>query len=387
MLKSVAKVLLLYAFASAAVCGDEFVETFGGDGLFVASNGITGFENDHWLLEAHESRLDQPWRFVDGGLFEVDISTAPKVDAKGAFLSFDRQLKGKRSFREHVILRNLQFDEKPLAAAVHFVHRLGDGRLRMSIVPRSAFDYILIVESGEENHVFPTHLGSDLSMTLEFDQATRESNFVFDSDLDDNLAPILLGPFPYERDISLFQQTELTFSVGQTDRISSAIDFWSLATSGGDYDQNGLIDVRDIDLLTVALNSNTDVSAEFDLDASGTIDNVDHRVWAEEIAETQFGDANLNGAFDSSDLVLAFQAGEYEDDTNANSTWADGDWNGDLEFTSRDLVFVFSNSDYESMVVGKVAPETTNRSVCAVIVLLVFAGRKFRKVERPRRYE
>ena len=43
----------------------------------------------------------------------------------------------------------------------------------------------------------------------------------------------------------------------------------------------------------------------------------------------RFGDANLDGAFDSGDLVQIFATGEYEDDQSGNSTWADGDWNCD----------------------------------------------------------
>ena len=44
------------------------------------------------------------------------------------------------------------------------------------------------------------------------------------------------------------------------------------------------------------------------------------------------GDANLDGIFNSSDLVSVFQAGQYEDDIPQNSNWATGDWNADGEF-------------------------------------------------------
>ena len=60
------------------------------------------------------------------------------------------------------------------------------------------------------------------------------------------------------------------------------------------------------------------------------------------------GDANRDGQFNSRDLVLVFQAGEYEDNLIQNSTWADGDWNGDNEFDSADLVTAFQNGEYES---------------------------------------
>ena len=52
-----------------------------------------------------------------------------------------------------------------------------------------------------------------------------------------------------------------------------------------------------------------------------------------------------------------FQAGEYEDAILGNSTWADGDWNGDGEFTSQDLVAAFQEGSYEvaSMARGRQA--------------------------------
>ncbi len=58
------------------------------------------------------------------------------------------------------------------------------------------------------------------------------------------------------------------------------------------------------------------------------------------------GDANLDGVFDSSDLTLVFQAGEFEDRQIRNSTWTTGDWNGDGEFDSGDLVHAFRAGHY-----------------------------------------
>ena len=53
------------------------------------------------------------------------------------------------------------------------------------------------------------------------------------------------------------------------------------------------------------------------------------------------GDSNLDGRFDSNDLIAVFQAGEFEDDIANNSVWEDGDWNGDGDFDSSDLVLAF----------------------------------------------
>ncbi len=59
------------------------------------------------------------------------------------------------------------------------------------------------------------------------------------------------------------------------------------------------------------------------------------------------GDANRDGEFTSTDLVLIFMAGEYEDATSDNSVWAEGDWNGDGDFNSSDLVAAFVAGLYE----------------------------------------
>ena len=58
------------------------------------------------------------------------------------------------------------------------------------------------------------------------------------------------------------------------------------------------------------------------------------------------GDVNLDGRFDSQDIVLVFQAAEYEDDKENNSSWYEGDWNCDGEFDSSDLVEAFKNGGF-----------------------------------------
>ena len=62
--------------------------------------------------------------------------------------------------------------------------------------------------------------------------------------------------------------------------------------------------------------------------------------------EALIGDANLDGVFDSSDLVLIFQNGHYEKHQAGIATWAEGDWNGDQRFTTSDLVLAFQYSPY-----------------------------------------
>ena len=60
------------------------------------------------------------------------------------------------------------------------------------------------------------------------------------------------------------------------------------------------------------------------------------------------GDSNGDGFFNTSDLVMVFQAGEFEDGTPSNSTFEEGDWNGDGDFDTGDLVLAFQAGNFEN---------------------------------------
>ena len=45
--------------------------------------------------------------------------------------------------------------------------------------------------------------------------------------------------------------------------------------------------------------------------------------------------------------MSVLEAGEYEDRIALDSTWATGNWNADLEFTSADLVVALADGGYE----------------------------------------
>jgi hypothetical protein len=57
------------------------------------------------------------------------------------------------------------------------------------------------------------------------------------------------------------------------------------------------------------------------------------------------GDANLDGQFNSSDLVSVLASGTYEADVD--SVWSTGDFNGDGRTTSSDLVAALAGGGYE----------------------------------------
>ena len=114
----------------------------------------------------------------------------------------------------------------------------------------------------------------------------------------------------------------------------------------GDFNANGMFDTADIDALSNRVASRPS-DVVFDLNGDRRATFSDMVLWVEEFAGTYLGDANVDGEFNSSDMVVVFQAGEYEDDLRRNSAWSEGDWNGDREFTSADMVTAFAAGGYE----------------------------------------
>lgn len=148
------------------------------------------------------------------------------------------------------------------------------------------------------------------------------------------------------------------------------------ADIAGDIDGNLSLDTTDIDLLSEAIRRLVP-DTRYDLNDDGIVSNADRIEWIFDIARTLPGDANLDGSFDSSDLVLVFRSGQYQDEVPLNSGWAGGDWNGDGEFQSDDLVLAFQQGAYESDGRGDSRaqpipePPVSASSIAILFVLLV----------------
>jgi hypothetical protein len=80
----------------------------------------------------------------------------------------------------------------------------------------------------------------------------------------------------------------------------------------GDFNLNWQLDGADLDLFRERVVSEFNL-AFLDLNGDQQVDNKDRRFWVSELAGTYFGDTNLDGLFDTRDLVGVFQAGQYED--------------------------------------------------------------------------
>jgi hypothetical protein len=121
----------------------------------------------------------------------------------------------------------------------------------------------------------------------------------------------------------------------------------SIRSQLADVNRDGIVDARDIDTLTTAiLEAETELVHDVNLD--GQVDQADRDFWITQLQNTWFGDSNLDGVFNSSDLINVFAAREYEDAIEHNSTWSSGDWDGNLEFESSDLIAAFQDGGYEN---------------------------------------
>ena len=145
----------------------------------------------------------------------------------------------------------------------------------------------------------------------------------------------------------------------------------------GDVNNDGQFNVADIDELHRGIREGL-TGERYDVNGDGSINSGDRDYLVNVIAKTYVGDSDLNGVFDSGDFVAVFQAGEYEDGIDGNSTWATGDWNGDTEFNTGDFVDAFQAGGYEAGPRAAVAavPEPGSLVLLGIGTLLLVARRR-----------
>ncbi len=137
----------------------------------------------------------------------------------------------------------------------------------------------------------------------------------------------------------------------------------------GDFNGDGLLNAADIDQLCsgVAVNDST-----FDLTGDGIVDSGDLSIWVETIAETTFGDANLDGSVGFDDfLALSDSFGE-------SGGWAAGDFDcsGNVEFAD----FLLLADNFGADTAAQAVPEPSAPWTMFALVCLTFcATRKSRR--------
>lgn len=172
------------------------------------------------------------------------------------------------------------------------------------------------------------------------------------------------------------------FDCGEAELWYARLD-WPLGTIRGDLEWDGDLDVADLDkLLGFIRDGEFDSQSDFNFD--DVVDQADLNFWVHDLKQTYFGDSNLDGEFNSSDLVVVFEAGQYEDSVALNSTWGTGDWNGDGEFTTSDLVKAFEDGGYEQgpRAAVQAVPEPSAAALTLAALASLMAFIRNRKVTR-----
>ena len=155
----------------------------------------------------------------------------------------------------------------------------------------------------------------------------------------------------------------------EVQRLPDALQI-SMASIPGDFNSDEDLNETDLQLLERASIEN---DMRFDLTGDKTVDADDILVWVQDLKNTWIGDANLDGQFDTADMILVFQANEYEDEILLNSSWSTGDWNGDREFDTSDLIAAFQDGGYEGGFRGDVrfVPEPTGVTLAFLFLVLL----------------
>jgi hypothetical protein len=156
----------------------------------------------------------------------------------------------------------------------------------------------------------------------------------------------------------------------------------------GDFNDDGLLTAADIDLLAIVIREGSN-DPDYEVSGDLLVNGDDHQHWVEHLKQTWLGDANLDGEFNSGDLVTVFQAGKYESDEPAG--WSEGDWSADARFSSSDLVAAFQDGGFEqgprSGVSAVPEPTTSGLVIAAGLSVAWFARLSTRSSSHDRKQQ
>jgi hypothetical protein len=156
----------------------------------------------------------------------------------------------------------------------------------------------------------------------------------------------------------------------------SALRNLSPMLGNGDFDNDGQLTAADIDALSAHIRAMGN-DLKYDVSLDGAVNDNDRQAWVEGLKKTYFGDSNLDLEFSSKDLVDVLAAGQYEDAVDGNSGWAQGDWDGNGDFTTSDFVFALAGGGYEQGPRAAVAAVPEPASIALLACgLLACAGRR-----------
>ena len=117
----------------------------------------------------------------------------------------------------------------------------------------------------------------------------------------------------------------------------------------GDFDANEVLDASDVEMLSTRIRGELAqtwlLDEMFDISDDATVDEHDLAYWVHDVKQTWIGDGDLDGEFNSDDLIRALAANTYEQDVDA--TWLTGDFNASGRFDSLNLMDALDDGGYE----------------------------------------
>lgn len=131
-------------------------------------------------------------------------------------------------------------------------------------------------------------------------------------------------------------------------------------TLAGDFDGDGALAAADIDILSVQVGQS---DLAFDLNGDSVVDGDDRTVWVETLAETFFGDTDLNGSVEFADF-LALSAG-----FGSEGGWAAGDFDGSGDVAFADFLLLSTNFGSARAVAAHSVPEPSAVALCLLGLL------------------
>ncbi|MCA9201253.1 MAG: PEP-CTERM sorting domain-containing protein [Planctomycetales bacterium] len=360
-LKSSTCVMCAVAVRVAIACSSAWssggVESFTGRGPFESIDGqLDGLDLVGWTYSG-DGYLDATGLHVTNGGFP---------SPEGADQDFLFRIDDLENFSSSVVIENVDLGEADfldtsIIGISHAYHgtvsgQIGGLRAVLAENERSGpnewlFSIIVTTNLGDTDFVsvlVPS--GDDIGLTL---SVVADDNIAFAEFYDTVgsdeptavLGPIQLPPFAETIEYTsrvYMQASGVTLSNGAITRYSSlSLDAWN-----GDINGDGVLGIADVNLLSQAI-WDAWKEPQFDVNEDGATNAEDLEYWVHDLRNTWFGDADVNGEFNSPDLVNLFQIGQYEDGSERNSTWSTGDWNADGDFTSADLVLAFQDGGYE----------------------------------------
>ena len=328
---------------------------------------LTGYQDatevDAYDFDVSDAMLGQPFEIALFGQADFSGESLTLLDPQGLVIATAVPVMGEAA----LAIRNVEFGQSgtyslqlhsgttgdyqiAINSRVWPEYRLDENGLPQLSIDQPSSGFLDLSDSSDTYELVVTATG-DFSLTLDypFNEISRSTRndleatialFTAEGELvsasNNNRLTQSLQPATYH--------VEVIHGAGMGEYRLSAT---SQSNIPADADLNGdqVVSSLDIDHLCNGIRS-ADVAA--DLNGDGRSDLGDLELFVLSILESKFGDANLDGIFNSTDFVLVFGTAEYEDDLEGNSGWADGDWNCDGEFDTQDFVTAFTYNGYSA---------------------------------------